>query len=377
MGEMHIFLLEPFFGGSHAAWAKGYAQHSLHQVSFFTLRDKYWKWRMQGGAVALADQCLAQAEQPDLLLATDMLDLCTFLALTRHQVGRIPVGLYFHENQLTYPWSPSDPDRARQRDRHYAFINYRSALAADVLCFNSGYHLDSFHAALPDFLRAFPDQRGLHHLTALREKSYVLPLGLDLQALDAHRPAEPLPPGPPLILWNHRWEYDKNPEAFFQALFQLSEQGLDFRLAVLGEGYPRSPAIFAEAKTRLSAHIAHWGYAADRADYVCWLWHADLLPVTAQQDFFGISVVEAAYCHTRPLLPQRLAYPEHFPDLPGLYYDPDRDLIPRLAEALTQPQPALLSQVRQAAARYDWAAMVPRYDHFWADIAKKRTDQAG
>ena len=28
----------------------------------------------------------------------------------------------------------------------------------------------------------------------------------------------------PLILWNHRWEYDKNPEPFFQSLFRLKDE---------------------------------------------------------------------------------------------------------------------------------------------------------
>ena len=56
-----------------------------------------------------------------------MLDLCTFLALTRHQVRRIPVALYFHENQLTYPWSPTDLDPAQQRGRFPSLISVRYA----------------------------------------------------------------------------------------------------------------------------------------------------------------------------------------------------------------------------------------------------------
>ena len=53
----------------------------------------------------------------------------------------------------------------------------------------------------------------------------------------------------PILLWNHRWEYDKNPDAFFNALFQLKNKGIKFQLIVLGESYKNSPPIFKKAKT--------------------------------------------------------------------------------------------------------------------------------
>jgi len=366
---MNVLLLEPFFTGSHAAWAQGYARHSRHAVRLSTLRGKYWKWRMEGGALALAHQFLQQPPSVDLILASDMLDLSTFLALTRQKTASLPSVLYFHENQLTYPWSPWDGDPAQGRDLHYAFINYRSALVADALWFNSRYHQEAFFAALPDFLRRFPDQRGLAQLTQLRAKSQVMPLGLDLQALAAHRPASTAPGSSPLILWNHRWEYDKGPEAFFHALFALAEEGQPFRLAVLGQGYRRSPAIFDQARTVLRDRIVHWGYVPDRAAYAAWLWRADLLPVTAQHDFFGASVVEAIHCHTWPLLPQRLAYPEHIPapQRDAVFYPTEAELLPRLRQLLQQGWPDPQS-LHATTAGYDWSRMAPRYDQALAAL---------
>jgi hypothetical protein len=125
---MKICLIEPFHTGSHAAWAEEYARHSRHRVQLLTLAGRHWKWRMHGGAVTLARQFMEGGCAPDLLLASDMLDLTTFLALTRQKTSSLPVALYFHENQLTYPWSPADADPTLQRDAHYAFINYASAL---------------------------------------------------------------------------------------------------------------------------------------------------------------------------------------------------------------------------------------------------------
>jgi hypothetical protein len=102
---------------------------------------------MHGGAVTLARHFMESDEQPDLLLASDMLDLTTFLALTRAKTAALPTALYFHENQLTYPWSPNGANPAQQR-AHYAFINYTSALSADTVLFNSQYHLEAFTGQL-------------------------------------------------------------------------------------------------------------------------------------------------------------------------------------------------------------------------------------
>jgi glycosyltransferase involved in cell wall biosynthesis len=295
---MEIALLEPFYAGSHASWAQEYAARSRNQVKILSLKGQYWKWRMHGGAVTLAREFLAAGYRPDLLLASDMLDLTTFLALTREVTAAIPVALYMHENQLSYPWSPDDADPDLQRDMHYSFINYSSALCADAVLFNSDYHRCDFLSELPAFLKTFPDCNEIDSVQQVADKSRTLYLGLDLRKFDQYRPTEERQVGqPPLILWNHRWEYDKNPDEFFRVLFALEEQGVAFELAVLGEGYRKQPTIFAEARQRLDQQIIHWGYAESFADYAAWLWRADILPVTSIHDFFGISVVQAIYCN--------------------------------------------------------------------------------
>jgi len=358
---MKICLIEPFHTGSHAAWAEEYARYSRHDVELLTLSGRHWKWRMHSGAVTLARQFMENKCNPDLLLASDMLDLTTFLALTRKRSAKIPTALYFHENQLSYPWSPNGENLAEQR-AHYAFINYASALAADAVFFNSRYHLDAFNNQLPKFLKGFPDQKELANLDLIKAKSEVLSLGLDLKRFDQYR-AKKSAKQPPLILWNHRWEYDKNPEEFFRALYQLQEEGLAFEVAVLGESYRKSPPIFTEAQQRLGERIVQFGYSKDFADYARWLWHADILPVHSNHDFFGISVVQAIYCHCTPLLPRRLAYPEHLPVAiqDQFLYDDFDGLLARLRKMLKDP--ALMSgELRTHVARYDWEKMVEHYD---------------
>jgi glycosyltransferase involved in cell wall biosynthesis len=360
---MKICLIEPFHTGSHAAWAEEYARYSHHQVTLLTLSGRHWKWRMHGGAVTLARQFMASGCDPDLLITSDMLDLTTFLALTRTKTAGLPVALYCHENQLTYPWSPHDADPAQRRDAHYAFINYSSALAADVVLFNSRYHLDAFASQLPEFLKSFPDHHELESLAQLKQKSEILPLGLDLQRLDKYRPEQPKNTGPPLILWNHRWEYDKNPEEFFRALLQLQADDLDFEVAVLGEAYRKYPPIFTEAKQRLGERVVRFGYAEDFADYARWLWRADILPVHSHHDFFGASVVQAIYCNCTPLLPRRLAYTEHLPEAmhDHFIYDDYDDLLGRMRARLCSSA-AHAEQLRAHVSRYDWGKLIGHYD---------------
>ena len=359
--SLRVALLEPFYGGSHAQWLDGFQKHSQHQVRPFTLPGRHWKWRMHGGAVTLAKDYLESGFQADVILASDMLDLTTFLALTRKHTAHIPTAIYFHENQLAYPWSPTDADPQLQRDHHYSFINYSSALAADALFFNSPDNRDSFLEALPHFLRMYPDAQELGTLKRLATISDILPLGMDLQPLDQGQTAK-APTTAPTILWNHRWEHDKGPDLFFETLIDFSQRGIPYELIVLGEQYTKAPPIFAKAKTALQEHIRHWGYAPSRADYAHWLWQADILPVTARQDFFGGSVVEAMYCGVRPLLPHRLAYAMHIPSAhwPEYFYHADQDFAPRLQALLQNFQPT--PQVRPWAAAYDWSELIPEYD---------------
>ncbi len=364
---MRILLIEPYLTGSHAAWAEGYRRHSRHEVEILSLPGRNWKWRMHGGALTLSREFLARHPRPDLVLATDMLDLTTFLALTRSRTAGIPAAAYFHENQLAYPWAPGDRDRARGTDKHYGFINLASARAADRVFFNSAFNRDSFLSGARDLLGGFRDQPELETVEEVAARSEVLPLGLDLKRLDAFRldPAENTEP--PLILWNHRWEHDKDPETFFRILGTLADRGLDFRVAVLGENAGSRPnPVFEGARERLRDRIEAFGYAESFAEYARWLWRADLLPVTSFHDFFGISVMEALYCRTFPLLPRRQAYPELMPGRweTDCFYTDDSELEARLESLLGKGLRAVpdCEELRRTAAAYDWAVMAAEYD---------------
>lgn len=373
---MKILIIEPFFTGSHARWAKDFKAKSRHEVEILSLAGRSWKWRMRGGAVTLARLYREGGLTPDLILATDMLDLSVFLSLTRDLTANIPVAVYFHENQLCYPWSPNEKDSARSR-RHYGFINFTTALSADRVFFNSLYHMEAFLGDLDGLLSGFPDHNETSAVTRIREKSRLLYLGMDFERLAAAAAPEEGAPAPdrnsrPLILWNHRWEYDKGPREFFKALNILMDRGIDFEVAILGEHFAKIPKLFLEAREVLGERVAHFGYVKEYSEYAAWLKRADILPVTSTHDFFGSSVVEAIYSGAMPLLPDRLAYREHIPD--GLrdryFYDGFDDLLNRLEAALLQVERPGASNdlLREHVARYGWDKLAPLYDEAMEDV---------
>ena len=377
---MRILIIEPFNGGSHAAWAKGYQRYSEYKIDILGLPGENWKWRMQGAAVTLARQfieLLKKGNNYDLIIASDMLDLATFLGLIRNNPAAtkpgagFKVALYFHENQLTYPLSLNEKSKPAGRDRQFGLINFTSALAADICLFNSAFHRQNFLTALPQFLQRFPDYQELDAVSEIRQKSEVLHLGLDLQQLEKFKPATAVssqnawsPERPPLILWNHRWEYDKNPTDFFKLLQTLIAEDYAFEVAILGEHFNPPPELFCQNRELLGDRLKHFGYVESFADYAAWLWRADLLPVTSLHDFFGISVVEAVYCDCYPLLPDRLVYPEHFPAVvkDNFFYSDYPDLLQKIKYQLENITRTRQETPGALVAKYDWSQMAPEYD---------------
>jgi glycosyltransferase involved in cell wall biosynthesis len=320
---------------------------------------------MLGGAVTLARRFMADNETPDLLLATDMLDAATFLALTRARTAHLPLALYFHENQLTYPLAPQ-----QKRDKGLAFKHLTGALCAEAVFFNSAFHLEEFFAELPRLLKHYPDHNELDLLPALRAKSQVLPVGVDFARLDPFRQPKDWS-APPLILWNHRWDVDKDPQSFAQALLTLHAEGLDFRVALLGQNFRQNPHEFLTLRETLGAKVVAYGYQARLADYARWLWTATVVVSTAKQDFFGVSMAEAIYCGAYPLLVDALNYPSL---IPSAYHRahlfPRGELLPALrqvVQARPRPAPALA----QAIEAYAWPRLAPRYDDLLAGLVVK------
>jgi glycosyltransferase involved in cell wall biosynthesis len=317
VSDLRIWFVEAYDGGSHRAFRENLTRHSRHEVTSWTLPARFWKWRMRGAAAWFADLMnTAEGSPPDLLLVTGMTNTADLRGLLAPPLDRTPLLLYMHENQLTYPLSPEE-----EFDFHFGFTNIISALAADRVVFNSAWHRNLFMEALPAYLGRMPEGVPRDVRARLAARSGDLAVGLDRTPLPAdHYPryrggrCDPAagPAWPrgerPLLLWNHRWEFDKRPDWFIAAVERLLSDGHDFDVALLGESRGNE-RTFDGLRDRLGPRCLAAGHQEQRADYEAWLERADIVVSCAAQEYFGISVAEAIHAGCYPVLPRDQVYP--------------------------------------------------------------------
>lgn len=371
MRETHVtvLFLEPFYGGSHKVFADGLIAHSRHDATLLEMPARFWKWRMRGAALHFIQKA-GNLEQYDLILMSGLMSGADVKALAGHRCP--PLLVYFHENQFSYPLADGE-----SMDYQFGFTDITSALAADRILFNSRTHMDLFFAHMQAFIRKMPDFRPDWAIPAIREKAFVCHPGCDLEnaAAPVQEPAHKS--GPPLVIWNHRWEHDKQPEAFFRALSAVKERGIDFNIALLGETFKKYPAVFDLAREKFKSQIAVVGYEPDRNAYIQWLKRGSIVVSTAIQENFGISVVEAAACGCMPLVPNRLSYPEIIPAAfhETCIYNSHEALVEKMAwlienaTALDRKRKALSSEM---IGRYAWENRIDAFDQHIVDTASLR-----
>ena len=360
---MNILFLESFYGGSHREFADGLVQHSRHRIELHTLPARFWRWRMRGAALHFA-RAVARPADYDLLLVTDLLNVADLKAVWG--AGCPPILLYVHENQLSYPTPAGE-----QKDFQFAFTDIASALAADVMVFNSRYHRDAYFAALAEVLRRMPEYQPAWVPEALAAKARVLYPGC---RLPPPRDGAGALAGAPLVIWNHRWEFDKQPAAFFAALRTAQRAGVAFQVALLGENAQYVPKEFMAAREWLGERVVQYGYLPSREAYLAWLGRGSVVVSTAIQENFGISVVEAVAAGCHPLLPNRLAYPEVIPAAchDACLYDDDEELAARLTALLANPPVEPPERLAAAMQRYSWAQLTEPYDALLEECARLR-----
>ena len=357
---MRILFLEPFYGGSHREFADGLREHSRHRIDLQTLPARLWKWRLRAAGLTLA-QRVAQPERYDLVVATGLLDLAQVRAVWGARTP--PLLLYLHESQVSYPVPPGGSAGAEMLWR-----DVTNVCAADHVVFNSQYHRAAFRARLPAVIERLPDAeaRPVAPLERLDRRSSVRYPGCRFD----HRPPVNPPEGPPVVIWNHRWEFDKAPADFVAALAEVARRGVPFGVALLGERLIPEPDALVQARAALAGRIVHDGFPA-RPEYLRQLAAGSVVVSTAVQENFGIAVMEAMHAGCAPLLPRRLVYPELIP--PDLHdrclYQDAAGLVDRLTRELQSP-PVGRSRWRRLAARYAWPRVIDGYDELFAAVAR-------
>jgi len=368
--RLKLLFLESFYGGSHRDFADGLSRHTRHDVDLRTLPAHHWKWRMRGAALHFVRE-VPDPSGYDGVVVTDLIGLSDLKSLWGRSCP--PVLAYFHENQLSYPLPEGE-----SMDLQFGLTDITTALAADRVLFNSLTHRSAFLEEIPRFLRRFPDRRPHWVREAIEAKSGLQHPGCHFDA-EGVWPADAGPGGrgdadergghggdPPLIIWNHRWEFDKQPEVFFRALDRALDAGLEFRLALLGENFQVVPKPFLRARERYGPRVMRYGHEPSRARYTRWLLRGDLVVSTAIQENFGIATVEAIRLGCFPLLPNRLSYPELLPreHHAECLYDGEEELFRKLRRFLLDARASLKRRhaLSRAMARFAWERRIGAFD---------------
>jgi len=303
-------------------------------------------------------------EKYDGIIVTDLFNLADFKALVGS--GCPPVLAYFHENQMTYPQPPGDKGVF-----HLGMINITTAIVADMVAFNSEMHKDAFLKAVPEFLKRGRDFRPKGIADKIRKKSEVLYPGIKLPFVgdvEAKKQTDP-----PLIVWNHRWGFDKNHQVFFSVLDELNDTGLDFRLALMGENFGKIPQEFNNAEKKYKEKILQFGYVTLREEYEKWLKRGAIVISTAMQENFGISVIEAMIMGCVPLLPDRLSYPEILPEKyhEHFLYKNRHDLFEKLFLIISDYKryEEIQGLLAQEMMSFSWENIVGKYDRVLERLA--------
>ncbi len=356
-----ILVLEPYFGGSHKLFLNGLQETVGADYTLLTLPARRWKMRMQLSALWFVEQVrlIPQEERFfDTVLCSTFVDVAVLRSLLltlpgwNHQAWFCT---YFHENQFAYPNQVTDASV-----QHFNSINFTTALSSDRCAFNSHFNLESFLDGIRSYLKKATDMKLSDCVSTIREKSIVLYPGMDYSCVDNIQ-GQNKQDGPPVIVWNHRWEHDKGPELFFEALYRLQEKGVAFQVMVLGQSFANVPECFEEARKRLTREIVHFGYVRSKKQYGKLLKQADIVVSTAIHEFFGIAVLEAVRAGCYPLLPKDLSYPELYDDQ---YLYKTGKLASRLERMLGQSHHLEEDKAYALTQRFSWNECKKQYQQW-------------
>lgn len=353
-----ILLIEPYYGGSHKRFLDDLTQVLDAEFILLSLPARKWKMRMQLSAPWFIQQIESIDKKKryfDVVLFSSFIDVAVFKAMAVSLEGwnpRCRYCTYFHENQFEYPGFLD-----KHTNHQFTTINFTTALTSDSIAFNSQFNRNTYLNQCGKFLAKAADMNMDAFVDQLEQKSQVIYPGIYFNRIDRmkvgkteHRVKR--------IVWNHRWEHDKNPEEFFDVLSKLADDGTDFELSVLGQHFINQPQCFEAARKKFGDRIIHYGFQVSVEEYYRCLADGDIVVSTALHEFFGISVLEAVRAGCLPVLPNRLSYPELFNEC---YLYEDGGLYERLHDLLNNDVWLAEKEAVRLTEPYDWQNQASAY----------------
>ncbi|AWF82099.1 DUF3524 domain-containing protein [Microbulbifer sp. A4B17] len=326
---MKVLLLSAYDADSHKRWREGLVKAFPEwQWTLLTLPPRYFSWRIRGNSLSWGRGKPAQVLKQgwDLIVATSMTDLSALRGLVPEIVG-VPTVVYFHENQFAYPVS-SDAFRSIEPQ----LLNIYTALACDLVLFNSEYNRRTLLEGTEKLLKRFPDCVPQGVCEEIKEKSRVLPVPIEDIVFDSRANDEVFSwscraenaylgeagEDTLIISWAARWEYDKGADRLLEILRGLKASNVKFVVNLMGQSFRNSPTEFTQIQEEFAGHLLIFGYLESAKDYRQVLRHSHIFLSTAYHEFQGLAVMEAAILGATPLVPDEQCYPEFYPK-PFLY----------------------------------------------------------
>ncbi len=346
-----ILLLSAYDTPSHRYWRTTLKQLKHYDWTQLALPARYFAWRLRGNSLSWGLGDYPELEQSyDLIIATSMVDISALRGF-RPTLASAPLLVYFHENQFDYPISEH-----QHNDIQLQLTTVYNAVCADRIVFNSEYNRQTFLSGAKSLLKKMPDLVPKQVTQSIEHRSQVLPVPVN------ETPKAPIKitAGETLhILWNHRWEYDKNPETFFSAMEYLKNAKVDFTLDIIGQNFRSAPKVFEQAFNTLSDRIRTWGFLPEDEYQAC-LQRCNLVISTSWHDFQGLALQEAIANGCLPVAPARVAYPEYLPE--DLLYPVDgKNETQELADKLIAIQNSGYCLMENPVNSYSWKRLQGHY----------------
>ena len=370
MIKAKILLLSGYDAPSHQYWREAISENLCEfEWTQIALPPRYFSWRIRGNAFNFFNQFSEILNRDfDLIIATSMVDLSNLCGLIPN-FANTPKLLYFHENQFAYPLAKGDLTE-KQNAINAQITSIFSAICVDRILFNSNFNLNSFFNGANKLSKKLPDGITKECLRRLNEKSCVLPVPIKIKR---HLREQVTKSAPVKILWNHRWEFDKQPEVFVEAMLSLKEQGISFHLYILGQSFRNKPECLENVKDSLQQEVKVIGFQP-REDYDRIMQNADIVISSALHDFQGLSMLEAIFKGCIPIAPNRVAYPEYI-DPKFLYEVKDKNnsfeadsLVEKVMEIIksnefNQNRAQLIKDCQVKVESYNVNSLISRYKH--------------
>jgi glycogen(starch) synthase len=203
---------------------------------------------------------------------------------------------------------------------------------------------------------------------------HVIPFGIDRSVF---YPAEKPPPGPPLsLLFVGRLVEQKALPVLLEALALIRREGIDVRLAIVGDGPQRAALEALALKIGLQGEVDFLGWL-DRADVPEFYRRAHIFVLPSYVESFGQVMLEAMACG----LPVVTTYPSNMANL--VKHEENGLLVPAgdsraLADAVgrlaTDAELRLHMSERsnEEAGRYSWEAVAREYVQLFEAVLGRR-----